>query len=171
MKKIIFMVLAAAMFVGCYKVDIYWSDHPKQGRLVLVTDWSKRTTGVELPPNYTVRFLAPPGIVTLPKTRVEFPNLFDPGTYTLYLHNNAANIVMNGTVASVLVESGEIGPQAMNLDNPQQEVQTLPLSTRAPGEEYYSNAMPGFLFWGSVTQTIEADHDYEVIVPMRQITR
>ena len=45
MKKIIFMVLAAAMFVGCYKVDIYWSDHPKQGRLVLVTDWSKRTTG------------------------------------------------------------------------------------------------------------------------------
>ncbi len=52
------------MLVGCYKVDIYWTDHPEQARVTLITDWSARSEGVNVPQSYTVNLLEPPTTMT-----------------------------------------------------------------------------------------------------------
>ena len=136
------MTLAAVMLTGCYTVNIYNTDHPATGKLSLTTDWTNRTEGVAVPASYTAECVDPGGKVTLTGTVVEYPNLFVPGTYTLHLYNTAEKITLSGTTATV-ASAGTAG----------------------------IDPLPGFQFWGAITQTIEADKDYSATVTMRQITR
>ena len=182
MKKIAYIVFAAVALVGCYKVDIHWNtDHPHYGRIILTTDWSKHSDEADVPPPlYMARLVDPTIMVPFTETRVEFPNLFEPGTYTLYFYNNAKGVELNGTVASLLnIYSPEValGPTGPHLvDNPDASFVETPLSRGEVGEigmwgDIYGGSLIGFQFWGSLTQTVEADRDYDVVVPMRQITR
>lgn len=157
MKKIMFAALAATLLAGCYKVDIFWTNHPETARIILTTDWSKRSPDAAMPDPYGIHLLSPDLSWMVSETRFEIPNLFEPGTYTLQVCNAAENIRLDGTIASLYWEP---------------IISSRP--TRSSGdleEVYYFYQTPGYFFWGSVTQTIEADRDYEITVPMRQITR
>lgn len=159
MKKIMFAALTAMLLAGCYKVDIFWTNHPETARIILTTDWSKRSSDAEMPDQYGILLLSPEAFWEVSETRFEIPNLFEPGTYTLYIANQANCIQLNGTIASLYPD---IEPHAASRRTRGPEV---------PEEIYYFYQTPGYFFWGSVTQSIEADRDYEITVPMRQITR
>ena len=77
------MRLVVVMFVGSYKIDIYWSEYPEQGRAVLITDCPKHSSGVDIPPNYVIQVVDPPAKEVFTETRVESPNLFMTGIYML----------------------------------------------------------------------------------------
>ena len=160
MKKILLATLAATVLAGCYKVQIYWTNHPELGKITLITDWSKRSPDAAMPDPYQIHLLSPDLSWSVSETRFEIPNLLEPGSYTLHVYNTAEHTQLNGTVIS--------------LDREVPEARALSGKTRN-GEiiqEIYSfYEVPGDFFWGSVTQPIEADRDYEVTVPMRQITR
>lgn len=131
----------AVLFTGCYKVDIYNTEHPKTGKLTLITDWTNRTDGAAIPASYTAELVAPATKASLTGTIAEYPSLLVPGTYTLYLYNTTDEIVVNGTTATVAVVGSGIAPQ------------------------------PGCVFWSVATENIEADKDYSTTVVMQQITR
>ncbi len=156
MRKILYILCAAAALAGCYKVDIHDTDHPKTGKLTLTIDWSARTQGIAVPAQYTVECVDPSGKVTLSGTTVEYPNLFTPGTYTLNLYNTADKITVNGTVATAAWATPEISAAAAD---------------DIVGDVIVVYPQPGFQFWGSITKTIEADKDYAETVAMQQITR
>ena len=43
------------LLAGCdVKDPIYNTPHPDKGQITLTTDWTRRTTGVDIPANYTV---------------------------------------------------------------------------------------------------------------------
>ena len=177
MKKIAYIVFAAVVLAGCYKVDIHWkTDHPTQGKIILTTDWSKHTEGVEVPSIYTVHVVDPAITLSVSEKRFEFPNLFNPGTYTLYFYNSAEGIDLNGTVVSFHYDPPEANVLGLNryslMNKTGKTLKNTPLS-RGGGEEMgvIYGGLYGVQFWGSLTQTIEADRDYDVVVPMRQITR
>lgn len=159
MKKILFAAFAAAVLAGCYKVDIFWTNHPETARIILTTDWSKRSPQAVMPDLYGIRLLSPELFWTVSETRFEIPNLFEPGTYTLQVCNPADHIQVYNTVAALIPDIPEISAVSRRTRGPETE------------ENYYFYDTPGDFFWGSITQTIEADRDYEVTVPMRQITR
>lgn len=46
---------AVLLLAGCdVKDPIYNTPHPDKGQIILTTDWMRRTTGVDIPANYTV---------------------------------------------------------------------------------------------------------------------
>lgn len=157
MKKTLFSICAAIILAGCVKVEVDWS-HPGTGKITLITDWSKRSPDAAMPDRYGIRLLSPELAWLVSETRFEIPNLLEPGTYTLHIANQANSIRLDGTIVSLYPD---IVPHAASH------------RTRGPvsPEVYYFYEVPGHFFWGSVTQAIEADRDYEITVPMRQITR
>lgn len=158
MKKTLFSICAAIILAGCVKVEVDWS-HPGTGKITLITDWSKRSPDAAMPDRYGIRLLSPELAWLVSETRFEIPNLFEPGTYTLHIANQANSIRLDGTIVSLYPD---IVPHAASHRTRGSEVSE---------EIYYFYQVPGYFFWGSVTQAIEADRDYEITVPMRQITR
>lgn len=157
MKKTLFSICAAIIFAGCVKVEVDWS-HPGTGKITLITDWSKRSPDAAMPDRYGIRLLSPETFWEVSETRFEIPNLFEPGTYTLHIANQANSIRLDGTIVSLYPD---IVPHAASH------------RTRGPvsPEVYYFYEVPGHFFWGSITQQVEANRNYEITVPMRQITR
>lgn len=157
MKKTLFSICAAIILAGCVKVEVDWS-HPGTGKITLITDWSKRSPDAAMPDRYGIRLLSPEAFWEVSETRFEIPNLFEPGTYTLHIANQANSIRLDGTIVSLYPD---IVPHAASH------------RTRGPvsPEVYYFYEVPGHFFWGSITQQVEANRNYEITVPMRQITR
>lgn len=155
MKKTLFSICAAIILAGCVKVEVDWS-HPGTGKITLITDWSKRSPDAAMPDRYGIRLLSPELAWLVSETRFEIPNLLDPGTYTLQVCNEADNLRLNGSVVSLY-----------------SRIEAQSHSTRGPvsPEVYYFYEVPGHFFWGSITQQVEANRNYEITVPMRQITR
>lgn len=157
MKKTLFSICAAIILAGCVKVEVDWS-HPGTGKITLITDWSKRSPDAAMPDRYGILLLSPETFWEVSETRFEIPNLFEPGTYTLHIANQANSIRLDGTIVSLYPD---IMPHAASH------------RTRGPvsPEVYYFYEVPGHFFWGSITQQVEANRNYEITVPMRQITR
>lgn len=157
MKKTLFSICAAIILAGCVKVEVDWS-HPGTGKITLITDWSKRSPDAAMPDRYGIRLLSPELAWLVSETRFEIPNLLEPGTYTLHIANQANSIRLDGTIVSLYPD---IVPHAASH------------RTRGPvsPEVYYFYEVPGHFFWGSITQQVEANRNYEITVPMRQITR
>lgn len=158
MKKIMFAALAASLLAGCYKVKIYWTHHPDTARITLTTDWSERSANAAMPEQYSIRLVDPAAEWEVSETRFELPNLLEPGTYTLEVFNEAEHVRFDGSVVSLVQNIFD----ARSSDEKANGEEEGPLTIY--------NA-PGYCFWGSETRTIEADRDYEVTVPMQQITR
>lgn len=158
MKKTLFSICAAIILAGCVKVEVDWS-HPGTGKITLITDWSKRSPDAAMPDRYGIRLLSPELAWLVSETRFEIPNLFEPGTYTLHIANQANSIRLDGTIVSLYPD---IVPHAASHRTRGSEVSE---------EIYYFYQVPGYFFWGSITQQVEANRNYEITVPMRQITR
>lgn len=158
MKKTLFSICAAIILAGCVKVEVDWS-HPGTGKITLITDWSKRSPDAAMPDRYGIRLLSPELAWLVSETRFEIPNLFEPGTYTLHIANQANSIRLDGTIVSLYPD---IVPHAASHRTRGPE---------DPEEIYYFYQTPGYFFWGSITQQVEANRNYEITVPMRQITR
>lgn len=158
MKKTLFSICAAIILAGCVKVEVDWS-HPGTGKITLITDWSKRSPDAAMPDRYGIRLLSPETFWEVSETRFEIPNLLEPGTYSLQVCNEANSIRLDGTIVSLYPD---IVPHAASHRTRGSEVSE---------EIYYFYQVPGYFFWGSITQQVEANRNYEITVPMRQITR
>ena len=138
MKKILFAAFAAAVLAGCYKVDIYWSTHPDTGKITLITDWSKRSPDADIPNPYNIQLLEPSAMWKVSEYRFEVPNLFDPGTYTLHVFNEAENLKLDGSVVSLYqkpLEPTRAKTRGPEEGWPEEEI---------PHEEYWFYAVPDF---------------------------
>lgn len=83
---------------GCgTKDDIHETDHPGHGTITLTTDWTNRTTGIDLPASYTVK--SGDYSATLTGATHTLAHLFAPGSHTLYIYNTPDNITVSGTTA------------------------------------------------------------------------
>lgn len=93
--------LAATLLAGCYKVDIFWTNHPGTVRVILTTDWSKRSPDAAMPDPYGIHLLSREPSRLVSEIRFEIPDLFEPGPDTLEVCNAAENIRLNGAIASL----------------------------------------------------------------------
>ena len=138
---------AVLLLAGCdVKDPIYNTPHPDKGQIILTTDWMRRTTGVDIPANYTVasgEYMATVSDVTNTLDR-----LFEPGVCHLCVYNTPKHITMSGSVATVAGASGNVA-----------------------GAGPFVQEMPDWLFTGVTETTIEADTDHTLTVAMQQQIR
>lgn len=90
--------------ISCTRVDL---ENPLKGKMTLVTDWSKHTTGVEQPASYTVIL----NNQTL--TYAQATNLLpeqEAGNYPIYIYNTPDKISIAGTTATVATTGNVVDP-------------------------------------------------------------
>lgn len=98
---------AALLLWSCdVKDPIYETDYPEQGKITLTTDWTNRTSGIDVPASYTVK--AGDYAATLTGATNTVANLFDPGNYSLYVYNTADNIAISGTTITANYSAGAL---------------------------------------------------------------
>lgn len=135
------------LLAGCdVKDPIYNTPHPDKGQITLTTDWTRRTTGVDIPANYTVA--SGEYMATVSDATNTLDRLFEPGVCHLRVYNTPERITVSGSVATVAGASG-------NVD----------------GAGLFIQEMPGWLFTGVTETTIEADTDHTLTVAMQQQVR
>lgn len=149
-KTIIITLLSgwvALLFTGCdIKDPIYDTPHPDHGKVTLTTDWTARTTGIDIPAAYTVT--AGDYTATLSGATNELNHLFTPGTHHLRIYNTPEYVTVSGATAT-------LAPGAGNVD----------------GVGAFVHNAPGWLFTSVVDAAIEKDTDYELTAAMQQQVR
>ena len=146
-KQYLIMATATLALAGCdVKDPIYNTAHPDKGQISLTTDWTRRTTGVDIPANYTVS--VDEYSATVSNVTNTLDNFFEPGIYHLRIHNTPEHVTVNGATVTVAGASG-------NVD----------------GVGLFIQEMPGWLFTGVTETTIEADTDHTLTVAMQQQVR
>lgn len=98
----IFILLAVAAMTSCTIVDL---EDPLKGKITLTTDWSKRTTGVDMPANYTV--VINNQTLTFTQAINLLPEL-NAGTYSIHIYNTPEKITISGTTATVNTNGTEV---------------------------------------------------------------
>lgn len=149
-KTIIITLLSgwvALLFTGCdIKDPIYDTPHPDHGKVTLTTDWTARTTGIDIPAAYTVT--AGDYTATLTAATNELDHLFTPGSHHLRIYNTAEHVTVSGATATLAPATGNV----------------------AGAGSFVHNA-PGWLFTSVVDAAIEKDTDYELTAAMQQQVR
>lgn len=100
----IFLILILAVMTSCTIADL---EDPLKGKMTLVTDWSKRTTGIEQPANYTV--IINNQTLNYTQTSNLLPEL-ETGNYPIYIYNNSDKISITGTTATVTMTGDLVNP-------------------------------------------------------------
>jgi len=95
---IIIMCMALAL-TSCVKHDIYDTEHPDKGALVVTADFGSHSSEANVPSSYIIRV----GDVeqTVQGETNVFGKLLDPTTYKMLVYNVPDGITVNGTVATV----------------------------------------------------------------------
>ena len=146
-KEYLIVATAALALSGCdVKDPIYNTAHPDKGQITLTTDWTQRTTGVDIPASYTVS--VDEYVATVSNATNTLDYFFEPGAYHLRVYNTPEHITVSGTTVTVAGASG-------NVD----------------GAGPFVQEMPGWLFTGVTETTIEADTDHTLTVAMQQQVR
>lgn len=82
-------------------------EDPPKGQITLTTDWTERTTDIEIPSDYTV---------IINNQTLTFSNITNPlpeleaGIYPVHIYNTPDKISINGTTATVSATNGNIDP-------------------------------------------------------------
>lgn len=90
--------------ISCTRVDL---EDPLKGKITLVTDWSKRTTGIEQPASYTV--IINNQTLNYTQTSNLLPEL-ETGNYPIYIYNGPDKISITGTTAAVTMTGNLVDP-------------------------------------------------------------
>lgn len=102
------IIAAAILLTACGAKDpTYNTEHPEHGKITLTTDWSARGDGIDIPSSYAVE--VGKYSTTLSGLKNVIDNLFDPGDYTVYVHNTADNIALNGITVTANYFAGALG--------------------------------------------------------------
>lgn len=90
--------------ISCTRVDL---EDPLKGKMTLVTDWSKRTSGIEQPASYMVII----NNQTLNYTQATniLPEL-EAGNYHIYIYNSPDKISITGTTATIATTGDLVDP-------------------------------------------------------------
>lgn len=149
-KTIIITLLSgwvALLLTGCdIKDPIYDTPHPDYGKVTLTTDWTARTTGIDIPAAYIVT--AGDYTATLTAAINELDHLFTPGSHHLRIYNTAEHVTVSGATATL-----------------------APATGNADGVGAFVHNAPGWLFTSVVDAAIEKDTDYELTAAMQQQVR
>lgn len=108
MKFLIASAGAILMFWGCDTKDpIHETEHPEQGRITIATDWSQIGNGITKPTSWTAVYGSETQTVTT--DTYTFPNLLEPGDYSVFFYNTADHIIVSGTIATANYSTGTPG--------------------------------------------------------------
>lgn len=85
MKKILLILFVATTMTSCYESVLNYTNHPTEGKVVLVLDEPTYQEDVEAPDSYTATLFGQE--ITLTDGVLEFPETIEPGEYTIYVYN------------------------------------------------------------------------------------
>lgn len=155
-KTLHYALISAVMliFASCVKHDIYNTDHPDKGALVVTADFSNRSSEANVPANYFIALSSGEEwgdaviVNEVQGTTNVFSKLLDPMTYNLLVYNAPEGITVTGTVATV------------------NSVQT---KSRASG--YEIEPTPDYLFGSYQQISIAEDDTTWVVAKMKQYVK
>jgi len=99
---------AAMLLTACNTKDpIYDTEHPDKAQITVTTDWNGIGQGATKPAEYFAAY----GAEELKATQDEctFPNLLDPGTYTVHFYNKPEGIAISETTATAVYTATPLG--------------------------------------------------------------
>ncbi len=141
MNKIIFFIVTASLLAACYQTELYNTNHPDAGVVVVKVDNLDSATGE----SYTV-VIDGEQIEVGADGSVTFPDTFNPGEYTAYVYNDPEDTSVVAEERSVIAS-----------------VDLIDAST--------ISAQPSILYFGEQRFTVAADGFTTTKVEMVQITR
>lgn len=148
-KRHIPYLLAGALLLvlaSCVKDELHDTPHPDHAKIAVTADWSNRGEGVDIPTSWNIAIGNYAGTET---GTVHTPDyLFNPGSYRLTAYNDAADITVSGTTATV-----------------------APVSGNWDGMGSFVSNTPGWLFTSVQEVALEKDTDYGLTATMRQQVR
>jgi hypothetical protein len=97
------MVVAATLFAAALALGSCVSEETESCFVTIIPDWSEHTEWIDTPSSYTVRVGDYTATANTPSHTVE--RRFTPGTYPLYVYNEADHITIDGTTVSVAPDS------------------------------------------------------------------
>ncbi len=103
LSKILLLLTIAAM-TSCTIVDL---EEPMKGKITLITDWSKCTSGIEQPTSYSV--IVNNQTLNYTQSTNLLPEL-NTGTYPIYIYNTPDKISIAGTTATVATPNNQVDP-------------------------------------------------------------
>jgi len=111
LKIILITVACSLLTVSCTLIDLedMPDPQPTKGKVTLVTDWSNRSEGIDIPATYTAIFNGEKS--TFDKNTNDLPEM-EAGIYPLLMYNTADKITPNGSTAvSVATENSIVDPK------------------------------------------------------------
>ncbi len=136
------------MGTGCdIKDPIYYTPHPDHGKIVLTTEWSNRSVGIEIPDCYTVQVGNYREEVSGTTSVLDY--LFEAGTHAVHIYNPSEHITVEGTVARVSQVAGR----------------------NEADEASFIYPTPEWFFSCATEVTVEKDHVHTLTASMRQQIR
>lgn len=139
-------VFQLLVLVSCVKDDLYDTPHPDHAKIAVTADWNNRGESVNIPASWNIAIGDYAGTETGAAHTPDY--LFTPGSYRLTAYNDAADIAVSGTTATVAPASGNWDGMG----------------------SFVSNA-PGWFFTSVQEVALLKDKDYELTVTMRQQVR
>ncbi len=148
MKRIFLLItaaFAAAAITGCYESKLNETNHPTEGKVVIEVALPTTEDGEPLTGDYYVVINGE----ILPvddNGAVQFPDTYEPGTYTVYVYNVPESTTVEATVTDVIATIDETDVEGI------------------------IDSTPGLLYFGTQTFEITADAVTASSVDMVQIT-
>ena len=102
--KLTLFLLFLLILVSCSSSD---TEDPIKGKITLVTDWNKRSTGIDQPTNYSV--IINNQTLTYTQTSNILPEL-EAGIYPVCIYNSADKISISGTTVTIVSSNNIVEP-------------------------------------------------------------
>lgn len=96
--KTVLLTVKCLLLIILSSCTIVELEEPLKGNITLVTDWSKRTAGIEQPASYLVVMAGQ--TINCTEASTCLPE-FNAGTYPIHIYNSCDKITINGNTATV----------------------------------------------------------------------
>lgn len=134
----VIVILLILLPVSCIREELFRTNHPDYGKLILIPDWSECNADITIPDELMIKVNGETTLYPYTGDSIFVEDLFDPDKHDVYILNETSNLTVSDNIVSLNETNG------------------------------YADSMPDWFFSSRKTVFMEKDQDYIVPMLMKQ---